>query len=122
MLLLQSSPNPVQDFFSGASGWTAASLLFAVLGVVFLRLIPAKDAQIESFWKTHLETINKLLASNDANNASIRQEYKQALQQVIDHCASESRGVAASFLQAIGSIKEMVGEIARMRHEESEHT
>ena len=118
-LFAEGNPSTVSDPLSGGAGWFGAGLLGLVLAWLLLRHLPAKDAQIEKLIKdkdTHVQAIVTAVGTQLSDLAdrygeqqkTSRDEYKQALQAVINHCEKESINFATAMSRELQGIDKTV--------------
>lgn len=77
------------DALSGNSGWAGAGLLGLVLLWLLLWHLPQKDKQIDKMINDKDKVISEMMKDHRAEVADTREDFKAALNVVVEHCERE---------------------------------
>jgi hypothetical protein len=125
ILIAQIATDPL----SGGAGWVGTGLLGSVLGWLLFVHLPNKDKQILGLIESRDRLVEKLTADfrtsldsfvdKESNKDKERREdFKQSLQKVVDHCEKEVNGTVESLKKEVDRISTYIGELTKKVHEE----
>jgi hypothetical protein len=93
----------------GVAGWTGAGIVGAVLSWLLLKHLPSQQAsyekQLESKDKNIAEMmakIDRVIEKHDATETKAREDFRDCLQEVTDHCQKELSEICAAIKVKIG--------------------
>jgi len=112
------------DWLAGAGGWGGAGLLGLVLGWLLLRHLPAKDAQLKELMTDkdnhakalvadHQGATKELIARNDAALKLAREDYKESLKGVQEHCERETMSLSNLMGKEVSAMSAKIGELEK---------
>lgn len=127
LLLVLADMDPI----SGGAGWVGAGLLGAVLAWLMFIHLPAKDKQVtgliegrnelsENLQNRYSASIKELQAGMAQISKEQREDHKQVVQMVMEHCRSETEHIAKSMADSMSEVTQAVLDLRRMMEESSE--
>jgi hypothetical protein len=117
------------DPLSGGAGWVGTGLLGSVLGWLLFVHLPNKDKQILGLIESRDKLVEKLTADfrvsldtlldkESRKDKELRDDFKQSLQKVVDHCEKEVSGTVESLKREVDRISGYMGELTKRVNEE----
>lgn len=85
------------DSVSGGAGWAGAGLLGAVLAWLLLRHLPSKDVQLKEMVESRDVLAKDLAVVTAAALKDARNEFKESLQSVVEHCKDDTQSARLEF-------------------------